>query len=51
VSENFAYTPVVTHGPYDFHKPLAEFQLGLAESHGHGHDKPETVKTSSTQEA
>jgi cytochrome c oxidase subunit I len=36
-TENFAYTPVVTHGPYDFHKPIAEFQLGLADSHGHGH--------------
>ncbi len=36
-SENFTYTPVVTHGPYDFHKPIAEFQLGLADSHGHGH--------------
>lgn len=40
-TENFAYTPVVTHGPYDFHKPIAEFQLGLADTHGH-HDTHET---------
>ncbi len=40
-TENFAYTPVVTHGPYDFHKPIAEFQLGLADSHDH-HDTHET---------
>jgi len=42
ITENFNYTPVVTHGPYDFHKPLAEFQLGLADAHGHHdtHEKP-----------
>src|SRR5690606_19330436 len=37
VTENFNYTPVVTHGPYDFHKPVAEFQLGLS-SNGHSHN-------------
>ncbi len=36
VMENFTYTPVVVHGPYDFHKPIAEFEYGI-ESHGHGH--------------
>lgn len=36
VMENFSYTPVVVHGPYDFHKPIAEFEYGI-ESHGHGH--------------
>jgi cytochrome c oxidase subunit 1 len=51
VTENFAYTPVVTHGPYDFHKPIAEFQLGLADSHGHEHHETEKVKSSSSQEA
>ncbi|SMO44065.1 cytochrome c oxidase subunit I [Gracilimonas mengyeensis] len=35
---NFDHTPVVIHGPYDYHKPMEEFQLGLANSHnGHGH--------------
>jgi cytochrome c oxidase subunit 1 len=47
-TENFAYTPVVTHGPYDFHKPIAEFQLGLADSHDHGHYDTEKVEHKST---
>lgn len=47
-TENFAYTPVVTHGPYDFHKPIAEFQLGLADSHGHDHHQTEKVEQTST---
>ncbi len=35
---NFTYTPVVNNGPYDFHKPLSEFTLGIAEStHSHEH--------------
>ncbi len=37
---NFDYTPVVVHGPYDYHKPMADFQLGLIQNgqnhHGHG---------------
>ncbi len=40
---NFNYTPVVYNGPYDFHKPIADFTIGIAgsdEHHGHG----ETVK-------
>lgn len=32
---NFDYIPVVVHGPYDYHKPMADFQLGLAETNGH----------------
>ncbi len=47
-TENFAYTPVVTHGPYDFHKPIAEFQLGLADSHGHGHHDATEVDSKTT---
>jgi cytochrome c oxidase subunit 1 len=35
---NFTYTPVIINGPYDYHKPMSEFQLGIATSHnGHGH--------------
>lgn len=35
---NFNYTPVVYHGPYDYHKPISEFTIGIAgsdEHHGH----------------
>jgi cytochrome c oxidase subunit 1 len=45
VTENFSYTPVVTHGPYDFHKPLNEFQLGLADSHRHEHSTAEVKES------
>lgn len=31
---NFNHTPVILNGPYDYHKPMEEFQLGIA----HGHD-------------
>lgn len=48
---NFKHTPVIINGPYDYHKPMSEFQLGIATSHnGHGHhpgehvDLPETEK-------
>mgnify|MGYP000641991019 FL=1 len=34
---NLDHTPVVINGPYDYHKPMEEFQLGLAESHS-GHN-------------
>lgn len=34
---NFDYTPVIIHGPYDYHKPMEEFQLGLIQS-GNGED-------------
>lgn len=33
---NFHHTPVIINGPYDYHKPMDEFQLGLAGS-GNGH--------------
>src|SRR5690625_1218968 len=29
VSHNFNYTPVVIHGPYDYHQSMADFQLGV----------------------
>lgn len=33
---NFDHTPVVIHGPYDYHQPMEEFQLGLAvDTNGH----------------
>lgn len=39
---NFDHTPVVINGPYDYHKPMEEFQLGLAvETNGHD---PEPAK-------
>jgi cytochrome c oxidase subunit 1 len=31
---NFEHTPVLIHGPYDYHKPMADFQLGLAQTNG-----------------
>ncbi len=34
---NFDYIPVIIHGPYDYHKPMADFQLGLLKS-GNGHN-------------
>lgn len=35
---NFDYTPVVVHGPYDYHKPINEFRLGI-EGSDHHHDE------------
>jgi cytochrome c oxidase subunit 1 len=32
-TENFTYSPVVTHHPYDFNVPLKEFHYGIAEEH------------------
>lgn len=33
---NYDHTPVIIHGPYDYHQPMEEFQLGLAvETNGH----------------
>lgn len=31
---NFDHIPVIIHGPYDYHQPMADFQLGLA-TNGH----------------
>jgi cytochrome c oxidase subunit 1 len=48
-TENFTYSPVVTHHPYDFNVPLKEFHYGIAEEHTvqHGHHGAvvETQKT------
>ena len=41
-AHNFDYTPVVVNGPYDYHKPKSEFQLGLDSAHGNGHDAHHT---------
>jgi cytochrome c oxidase subunit 1 len=41
---NFNYTPVVYNGPYDYHKPIADFTLGIDGSDEH-HDHHETKKT------
>lgn len=35
---NFDYTPVVVHGPYDYHKPINEFRLGI-EGSDHAHEE------------
>lgn len=41
---NFDYTPVIINGPYDYHKPMSEFQLGVATPHnGHHADEPVDV--------
>ncbi len=43
---NFHHTPVIVNGPYDYHKPMDEFQLGLAESgNGHGHESDAELHT------
>jgi cytochrome c oxidase subunit I len=42
---NFEHTPVVLHGPYDFHKPIAEFRLGIDGS-DHHHSPAEVQKDS-----
>ena len=47
---NFTYTPVIINGPYDYHKPMSEFQLGIATSHnGHGHHAEEHVDVAETE--
>lgn len=35
---NFDYTPVIINRPYDYHRPMEEFQLGIAD-HDHGGDE------------
>lgn len=41
---NFDYTPVIINGPYDYHKPMSEFQLGIATPHnGHHAEEPVDV--------
>ena len=41
---NFDHTPVIINGPYDYHKPMEEFQLGLADAHGHDDHSHETAE-------
>lgn len=43
---NFDYTPVVINGPYDYHKPMSEFQLGIATPHNghHTHEPVDVIK-------
>lgn len=38
---NFEHIPVIINGPYDYHKPMSEFQLGIAHSTNghHSHEK------------
>ena len=38
---NFEHTPVVIHAPYDYHKPISEFRLGIdgSDHHDHGDHK------------
>ncbi len=41
ILHNFHYTPVIVNGPYDYHKPMSEFQLGIPDLHngnGHAHE-------------
>jgi len=35
---NFEHTPVIINGPYDYHKPMSEFQLGIAHEHDEHHE-------------
>jgi cytochrome c oxidase subunit 1 len=44
---NFEHTPVIINGPYDYHKPMSEFQLGVATKHN-GHHAEEPVDTTET---
>ncbi|PWN07340.1 cytochrome c oxidase subunit I [Rhodohalobacter mucosus] len=49
---NFEHTPVVINGPYDYHKPMSEFQLGIASSHNghHTHETADVHETTGTVE-
>ena len=48
---NFELTPVIINGPYDYHKPMSEFQLGIAHSHnGHHEGEKVDVETTTAQE-
>jgi cytochrome c oxidase subunit 1 len=45
---NFNYTPIVNHGPYDYHLPISEFTLGIAGSeHHHEHKEEDVAATAS----
>ena len=47
---NFEHIPVIIHGPYDYHKPMSEFQLGVAGSHNGHHDEDSAVKVETVTE-
>jgi len=49
---NFEYVPVIINGPYDYHKPMSEFQLGVASKHnGHHAEDTVSVPESATEKA
>jgi cytochrome c oxidase subunit 1 len=48
---NFNHTPVIINGPYDYHKPMSEFQLGLADSHNGHHSDHTDVEPKSAEAA
>jgi cytochrome c oxidase subunit 1 len=48
---NFNHTPVIINGPYDYHKPMSEFQLGLADSHNGHHSDHSDVEPKSADAA
>ena len=48
---NFEYTPVIIHGPYDYHQPMEDFQLGLIQSgNGRGAPNGAEVKVEESEE-
>lgn len=48
---NFDHTPVIINGPYDYHRPMEEFQLGFAYTNGEGDEhEGATVDVSSLPE-
>jgi cytochrome c oxidase subunit I len=49
---NFEHTPVIINGPYDYHKPMSEFQLGIVGSHNghHAHATADAHESTSTTE-
>lgn len=50
IHHNFDYTPVVQHGPYDYHKPANEFRLGIVGSEEHPHEHDEKHEQAAEQE-
>lgn len=47
---NFDHTPVIINHPYDYHKPMEEFQLGIAVSQN-GHDEHHETASEETEKA
>src|SRR5699024_847822 len=46
---NFKHVPVVLHRPYGYHHPMADYQLGIAESSGNGNHHPNVDVVDSTK--